>query len=75
MGAVAREWEYPISREALILADLYDLLRLVNSDPKKKAPDRYPRPWKTVDESKRTAKPSLPQAEVLAALRYMGHDV
>lgn len=51
--------------------DLYDLMHVVNSDPKKPRPKPYPRPWPAVE--KRVAKPALTQEETLAALRYAGH--
>ncbi len=39
------EWKYPTTRAALILADTYDLLVMVNSTKKNKKPKPYPRPW------------------------------
>ena len=71
VGAELRGWGYPVSHEALVLMDLYDLLRAVNSDPKKARPKPYPRPWGVTDMT--VAKPSISQEEVLAALRYAGH--
>lgn len=45
--AALEGWDYPISREALILADLFDLEHMANSDPKKSRPKPHPmRPWK-----------------------------
>lgn len=36
------EWEYPLSREALILTDLIDIQ---HASKVKKRPKPYPRPW------------------------------
>ena len=71
LGAEIRGWDYPASREHLALLDLYDLLHVANSDPKKPRPKPYPRPWPAVE--KRVAKPGLSQEDVLAALRRAGH--
>lgn len=54
--------------------DLYDLMHVVNSDPKKARPKPYPRPWATAaDTQRRIAKSELTREETLAALRYAGH--
>lgn len=47
-------WDYPISREALLLADLFDLEHFVNSDPKKRRPRPHAmRPFKVGVERQR----------------------
>lgn len=48
--AALNGWDYPASREFLVLADQFDAFGRVNSGKKKPAP--YPRPWP--DESKST---------------------
>ena len=63
-------WDYPVSREALALFDLYDLY----ANTHYKDPKPYPRPWASKPKSGR-AKPdaSLTQEEIIAALRRAGH--
>lgn len=41
VGASLAEWQYPASREALALMDLYDAFASANF----KRPKAYPRPW------------------------------
>lgn len=62
-------WDHPISREALVLMDLFDLQHA--SKAGKRRPKPYPRPWP--DRGKRQAKPTISQARVLEALREAGH--
>jgi len=64
-------WDYPMPREAAILADLYDLTFAANKSEKSKM-RHYPRPWKVKSEAK-VAKPTISQARVIAALRRAGH--
>lgn len=74
--AALHEWEFPISREALILADLYDLQHFSKVDPKKPKPKPYPRGWpdrKTVDKFGDAGGRS--PAEVVAILRAHGITV
>ena len=71
VGAAQRGWDYPTTYEHLTLMDLYDLLHVVNTPPKKPRPKPYPRPWRTTE--KRVAKPDVSQEDVLAALRHAGH--
>lgn len=70
-------WDYPISREALLLADQFDLLHQANSDPKKSKPKPHPmRPWKQSkgrETERRGSKIELTPQEVAAALRQAGH--
>lgn len=48
-AAAVAGWNYPMSREALILADLYDVTVFIASDPKKRSQIKpYPRPWPDV---------------------------
>jgi hypothetical protein len=42
IAAARAGWEYPMSREALVLADLFDLQHFTKS---KRRPKQYPRPW------------------------------
>lgn len=70
VAAALNGWDYPVSREALALFDLYDLT--ANTHFKK--PEPYPRPWASKPKSGRT-KPdaSLTQEEIIAVLRRAGH--
>lgn len=61
------EWSYPASREALVAMDHYDAY--TRATFKRAKP--YPRPWP--DRTKSRPKPSVSQAEVVAALRMAGH--
>ena len=47
--AASEKWEYPASREAMALYDLYDLQHRSKS---KRKPKPYPRPWPDVDKKK-----------------------
>lgn len=64
-------WSEPMSREAQVLADLFDLTVGIHAG--KRRPRSYPRPW---DEGpKRYGKTDLPRAQVLAILASRGHGV
>lgn len=76
LAAAAADMKYPWSREAATLADLYDLMRMANTDPKARRQVKpYPRPiqGESADE-KRSRKPSATQEQILAALRKRGHQ-
>lgn len=63
VAAAVSGWEYPMSREALVLADMYDAYATATY----KKPKRYPRPWKDADKT-RLGKTNRPPAEVRALL-------
>jgi hypothetical protein len=68
LHAAEVEWKFAASHEWQILADVYDLLAIVNS---KKKPKPYPRPWKSADENKiGSAKPQK-RDDVLDKLQRM----
>lgn len=71
VAAAIAGWDHPVSREALMLMDVYDLTVAINTDHKKSRPKPYPRPWP--DVSRKIAKSALTQEETLAALRFAGH--
>lgn len=71
VGAALMGLDYPVSREQIVLMDLYDLTVRANSDPKKGRPKPYPRPWRSAET--KVSKPGVSQEDVLAALRYAGH--
>lgn len=50
-------WKYPMSREAIILADLIDLTVSLNTDPKKAGQQKlYDRPWVRASHSEEGKK-------------------
>ena len=65
--AAANEWDFPLSREGLMLADLFDLLHQANSS--KKVRNRYPRPFK--QGAKRVGKTNRSAADVKKILSRM----
>lgn len=71
-------WRYPISHEALVLADIFDVEVMVNSDRKKGKPKPHGiRPF-DVDDKERTRKGDAAgrtREEVLAILREHGHQI
>lgn len=71
LAAALAGWEHPMSREAIVLADLYDLTHKVAAGKKKIKP--YPRPW---DKRRhRFGRATRPQADIRAALRARGHHI
>lgn len=74
MAAAIEGWDHPISREALILMDHFDLDMAVNAGKKKPKP--YPRPWKVkgnVQKHGNTGGRS--RAEVVKILNDLGHSL
>lgn len=74
IGAALAGWTHPVSHEALVLMNLFDLTHQIawaQAGGKGKRPTRHPRPW--ADETKKRAKPTVSQERVLAALRAAGH--
>lgn len=77
VGAALSGLKYPVTREAVVLMDLYDLehhIAWAEAGGKGSAPRPYERPWHT-ETGPRKTKPdaSLTQAEIVAALRAAGH--
>ena len=77
IAAALEGWGHPISREALILMDQYDLEVQINSDPKKGKPKRYPRPFPIDDRDvKRYGDAGgRSREEVVAILNGLGHNL
>lgn len=76
LGASLAGWDYPMSREALVSADLFDLTHQIawsQADKRKRGPKPkpYPRPWP--DRQKTRPRPTVPPEVVIAALRRAGH--
>lgn len=71
--ASVSKWDWPMSREAFLLADIHDRYTAVNF----KKPKPYPRPMKS-DEKKAgqgSQKPSVSQSVIRAALAERGHSL
>jgi hypothetical protein len=74
VGAALAGWEHPVSREALAVMNLFDLMHMVawgQGGRKGPKPKPHPRPW--ADRMTSRPKPTVSQEEVLAALRMAGH--
>lgn len=66
-------WKHSVSREAMILADLFDVQLASKS---KKKPKPYPRPWETSTTTKRHGNVGgRSRAEVVAILNAHGHSL
>ena len=71
-------WDYPISREALAILDLYDVTVLANSDTKKGRPKPHGgRPFKLNDRQERKFGDTggRTRAEVAEILNRLGHNI
>lgn len=66
--AAIHEWTQPVSKEWMILANLYDLMAAVNS---KKKPKQYPRPWPDDGITRLGSKKPQKRSDVIAALERM----
>lgn len=78
IAAAIEGWDYPISREALAILDLYDLTMAANSDPKKGPPKRHGgRPMKIDDRNRQQIGKmgSRTREEVVAFVRGLGHNI
>ncbi|WP_028474093.1 hypothetical protein [Nocardioides alkalitolerans] len=75
--AAANEWTYPMSREAIVTADLFDLQHA--SKTGKKKPDPYPRPWPDPKKQKQTSRhgdaAGRSPEQVGEILKGFGHDI
>lgn len=70
IGAALAGWANPVSREAMVLMDLYDLQHMSKASRK---PKPYPRPWQGRKTQRAKPDDSLTQEEIIAALRAAGH--
>jgi hypothetical protein len=72
LAAAMSGWGHPVSREWLVLADLWDVLVAVNTH--KGASVRHPRPWaEPAPGTHHICSASLPQSVIRRALAEMGH--
>lgn len=70
LAAAIAGWVHPVSREWLVLADLYDLTRKAAATRRTKD-QRYPRPWEAPRRT-RMGRATRPQREIRAALAARG---
>lgn len=78
IAAALEGWDHPISREALVLMDTYDVHTAVNTDPKKGRPKPHTgRPFSvdTRDRQKFGDTGGRSRAEVVAILNAHGHNI
>lgn len=78
IAAALEGWEFPISREALAIYDLYDLTVIANSDTKKGKPKPRPgRPFPMNDRQERKwgNTGGRTREEVVAILNGLGHNL
>lgn len=73
VAAALAGWDFPVSREWLAAADLYDVFVAANTKKGRK-PKPYPRPWGDKTK-KRFGRATRPQVEIRAALAARGHGV
>lgn len=67
LSAARRKWDYPVSREWMVMANLVDVMVAANS---KKKPKPSPRPWPKEGEN-RIGKKSQNRDEVIKRLNEM----
>lgn len=73
IATAIEEWDYPLSREAAIFADLYDL-EYAKTGVKSRKP--YPRPFKTKGKTETWGNTGgRSRDEVVAILNRMGHEL
>ncbi len=68
LQAAIHDWSQPVSREWMLVANLYDLFAAVNS---KKKPKQYPRPWQDADTTRIGSKKPQKRSDVIASLERM----
>ena len=76
VGATVGGWEYPLSREAQILADTHDAFAAANF----KKPKPYPRPWDAVNAAPAGVTRigdagGRSRREIVAHLNSLGHHL
>lgn len=74
IAAALEGWDHPVSREALILMDLFDLDMSINTDRKKGKPKPHPgRPFKVDGGKRERIGKAAARADVAAILNAHGH--
>ena len=73
VAAAVAGWDHPVSREWLVLADVYDLTARIAAGKKWTKKNAYPRPIgkRTVRRTKAGAE--ITQEDIITALRAAGH--
>lgn len=76
LAASFEGWDHPISREALILMDQFDLDMAVNSGKRNKPKPHPMRPWKQQGDVQRYGNTGgRSRSEVVEILNAMGHSL
>ena len=76
IAAALEGWDYPVSREALAIYDLFDVTVLANTDTKGGRPKPHSgRPWKIEDRAQQRYGDTggRTRAEVVEILNGLGH--
>lgn len=75
VGAALAGWSRPATFQELVAMDLFDLQHQIawgQGGGKGPKPKPYPRPWP--DRQTSRTKPQVSQEQVIAALRFAGHE-
>lgn len=70
LQAVVNDWDYAVSREWILLRDIYDAFAQANF----KKPTPYPTPWLSENTKKIGGKSKQSKADVLARLNQMNPE-
>ena len=75
LAASIEQWDYAPTRTELLLADLYDVTVMANSDRKQGKPKPHPmRPFKAAGTTRRPMRAAgVTDAAVIAAMQAAGH--
>lgn len=75
VSAALGDWEYPLSREGLILSDLIDITRQIHTKPRQRSRmEPYQRPFPVERPSvTKSRKPQVDQATIRRVLHKLGH--
>jgi hypothetical protein len=74
VGAAVRDWDYPLSHEARVAMDTYDVLAIANTAKKDRHKLKpYPRPWPQEGDAVRSQAPTVSQDTIREALKARGH--
>lgn len=68
LQAASNGWKYPISRDAIILTQIFDLLAMSNS---KRKPKPYPMPWPDPNKKRLGSRKKASRKEVIETLKRM----
>lgn len=68
LQAASNSWKFPISREAIILTQIFDLLAMTNS---KRKPKPYPMPWPDPNKKRLGSNKNRSRKDVIETLKRM----